>query len=149
MAHIDNLVDRIADPALRSQIADEIAKLVERKDFGLVFQRHQPEDVETPGVKPRRGDRARLRGDTTKKDYLVRSTRAGRASLLPLDSGRQVVSGAVPEEREFDELVVVKDFDYPIYPGLQLVNELRCGGDKPSHIAVSYTHLTLPTTPYV
>ena len=137
MAHIDNLVDRIADPALRSQIADEIAKLVERKDFGLVFQRHQPEDVETPGVKPRRGDRARLRGDTTKKDYLVRSTRAGRASLLPLDSGRQVVSGAVPEEREFDELVVVKDFDYPIYPGLQLVNELRCGGDKPSHIVIN------------
>ncbi len=48
VAHIDNLVERIADPALRAQIASELSKLVERKSFGLVFQRHRPEDVETP-----------------------------------------------------------------------------------------------------
>ena len=45
MAHIDNLVERIADPALRAKVAAEVAKLAERKDFGLVFERHLPEDL--------------------------------------------------------------------------------------------------------
>lgn len=38
VAHIDNLIERITDPHLRGQIAQEVAKLVEQKDFGLVFQ---------------------------------------------------------------------------------------------------------------
>ena len=63
MAHVDNLIERISDPHLRAQIAEEVAKLVERKDFGLVFQRHLPEDLEVPGTKPRRGDIVRLRAD--------------------------------------------------------------------------------------
>ena len=37
---------------LRAQVAAELAKLVERKDFGLVFQRHLPEDLEVPDVRP-------------------------------------------------------------------------------------------------
>ncbi|MFS2241239.1 site-specific DNA-methyltransferase [Microbacterium sp. OR16] len=137
MAHIDNLVERIADPTLRDQIAEEIAKLVDRKDFGLVFQRHKPEDVETPGVKPRRGDRVRLRGDTTKREFLVRAARSGVATLLPLDASRHVVADAEPEEHTFEDVVVVKDFDYPIYPGLELVDEVNRGDDKPSHIVIN------------
>ena len=43
MAPVDNLIERIPDPHLRAQIAEEVAKLVEHKDFGLVFQRHLPE----------------------------------------------------------------------------------------------------------
>lgn len=137
MAHIDNLVERIADPALREQLADEVAKLVERKDFGLVFQRHQPEDLEAPGVRPRRGDRVRLRGDESKHDYYVRSARAGIAVVVPLDASRQVIADAEAQEREFGELVVVKDFDYPIYPGLELVARIDQGDDKPAHVVIN------------
>ena len=66
MAHIDNLVERIADPALRAKVAAEVAKLAERKDFGLVFERHLPEDLEVPGVRPRRGDSVRIGGSYTR-----------------------------------------------------------------------------------
>lgn len=137
MAHIDNLVERIADPALRAQLAEELAKLVERKDFGLVFQRHQPEDVETPGVKPRRGDRVRLRGAEPRKDFHVQSARAGIARIVPLDEAREVLTTAEPQEHPFDELVVVKDFNLPIYPGLQLISRIDSGADKPSHVVIN------------
>lgn len=137
MAHIDNLVERIADPVLRAQVADEVAKLVERKDFGLVFQRHQPEDVEAPGVKPRRGDRVRLRGDEAKRDFYVRSARAGIAVIVPLDETRQVPADAESQERQYEDLVVVKDFDLPIYPGLEPIGRIDRGGDKPSHVVIN------------
>lgn len=43
MAHIDNLVAQVEDPALRARIAEQVAILVNRKQFGLVFQDHLPE----------------------------------------------------------------------------------------------------------
>lgn len=137
MAYVDNLIERIADPVLRAQIASEVSDLVERKNFGLVFQRHQPEDVEAVNVRPRRGDRARLRGDLTKQDFHVLSARAGSVVLLPLDAARQVIPGAPQQERSFDEVVVVKDFDYPIYPGLELVDRIDNGDDKPTHVVIN------------
>jgi adenine-specific DNA-methyltransferase len=137
VAHIDNLVDRIADPALRAQIEAEVAKLIERKSFGLVFQRHQPEDIEAPGVMPRRGDRVRLRGDDTKQEFRVRRARAGIGSIVPLNAARQVDPDAEVQDKTFDELVVVKDFSSPIYPGLVPVSELKSGGGKPAHVVIN------------
>lgn len=136
VAHIDNLVERIADPALRAQIADEVAKLVERKDFGLVFQRHLPEDLEVPDVVARRGDTVRLRGDDEKQNYVVLSRTAGAASIVAVDAAKQTIEGSEPEHYSPDELVVVKDFDAPVYPGLRPLGEVRRGGDKPSHIVI-------------
>jgi adenine-specific DNA-methyltransferase len=137
VAHIDNLVQRVADADLRAQIAAEVAKLVERKEFGLVFQQHRPEDVETPGVRARRGDRVRLRGDLSKRDFFVTAARAGVASLLPLDLTGQIPANATATERAIDELVVVKDFDHPIYPGLELVDRIAEGGNKPAHVVIN------------
>ncbi|MGN7192446.1 site-specific DNA-methyltransferase [Curtobacterium sp. MCBA15_004] len=137
MAHIDYLVRRVADPDLRGQIAEEVAKLVERKDFGLVFQQHRPEDVETPGVRPRRGDRVRIRGDLAKRDFHVTAAAKGVASLLPLDSSGQVLADASIIQRSIDGLVVVKDFDHPVYPGLELVQEIDAGGDKPPQVVIN------------
>ncbi len=136
MAHIDNLVERIADPALRAQIADEVAKLVERKDFGLVFQRHLPEDLEVPDVGARRGDTVRLRSDDEKQNYVVLSRTAGTASILAVDAAKQAIEGHEPEQYSRDELVVVKNFDAPIYPGLRPLGEVRRGGAKPAHIVI-------------
>lgn len=137
MAHIDNLVQRVADPDLRGQIAAEVAKLVERKEFGLVFQQHRPEDVETPGVRPRRGDRVRLRGDLSKQNFHVTAARRGVASLLPLDPAGQIPADAVVTEQAVEDLVVVKDFDHQAYPGLKLVEQIDAGGDKPAHVVIN------------
>ncbi|MEV8274321.1 site-specific DNA-methyltransferase [Microbacterium sp. NPDC077184] len=136
MAHVDNLIERIADPHLRAQIAEEVAKLVERKDFGLVFQRHLPEDLEVPGTRPRRGDVVRLRADTDKQNYVVLSVRGGAASVIAVDAAKQTIEGREPATHAFDDLVVVKDFSVPIYPGLEALGEISRGGDKPTHVVI-------------
>ncbi|WP_336627595.1 MULTISPECIES: site-specific DNA-methyltransferase [unclassified Microbacterium] len=136
MAHVDNLIERIPDPHLRAQIAEEVAKLVEHKDFGLVFQRHLPEDLEVPGTRPRRGDIVRLRADPAKQNNVVLATKDGRATIVAVDATKQTIDGMEPATHAFDELVVVKDFSVPIYPGLEPLGEINRGGDKPTHIVV-------------
>ncbi|WP_166791852.1 site-specific DNA-methyltransferase [Cryobacterium frigoriphilum] len=129
-------MERISDPTLRAQIAAEVAKLVERKDFGLVFQRHLPEDLEVPSVRPRRGDTVRIRQAETKQNYVVLSTRAREASIIAVDAAKQTVEGSYTERHDFDGLVVVKDFNVPIYPGLQQLGEIKRGGEKPAHLVI-------------
>ena len=44
MAQLKDLIQAIADPRLRAQIASEVGKLKARKKFGLVFEQHLPRD---------------------------------------------------------------------------------------------------------
>lgn len=58
---------RTADPQLGKDLEAEISALTKRRNFGLVFEQHQPEAVELPGRRIRRGDKVRvlpLRGGT-------------------------------------------------------------------------------------
>lgn len=136
MAHIDNLVERVSDPSLRDQLAAEVAKLVERKDFGLVFQRHLPEDVEVPGVKPRRGDTVRAASDETKQNYIVLSVFDRVATVVAVDVTKtQVISSDRPQFST-DQLVVVKDVSHPIYPGLKQLSRIERGSDAPHHVLI-------------
>lgn len=136
MAHVDNLIERIPDPHLRAQIAEEVAKLVEHKDFGLVFQRHLPEDLEVPGTRPRRGDMVRLRSDPEKQNHVVLATKDGRATIVAVDAAKQTIEGSEAATLDHDQLVVVKDFSVPIYPGLAPLGEINRGGDKPAHVVI-------------
>ena len=45
MAYIDDLISRVADPALRALLVKEAARLRSRLTFGMVFERHIPERV--------------------------------------------------------------------------------------------------------
>ena len=128
VAHVDNLIERIPDSNLRAQIAEEVAKLVEQKNFGMVFQRHLPEDLEIPGTRPRRGDIVRLRADTKKQNHVVLAARDGQATVIAVDASKQKIDGTEPSIYAHDELVVVKDFSVPVYPGLAPLGEINRGG---------------------
>jgi adenine-specific DNA-methyltransferase len=104
VAHVDNLIERIPDPHLRAQIAEEVAKLVEHKDFGLVFQRHLPEDLEVPGTRPRRGDIVRLRADPEKQNHVVLATKDGRATIIAVDAAKQTIDGSESATVDHDQL---------------------------------------------
>lgn len=136
MAHIDDLIQRIADENLRKQVAGEVAKILERKDFGLVFQRHLPEDIEVPGVRPRRGDVVRLRGDVEKQNHSVISVRNGVAAIIAIDGAMQPKPDALVQSRDAVELMVVKDFNTEVYPGLRPLGEVIRGGTKPHHVVI-------------
>lgn len=149
MAHVDNLIERIPDPHLRAQIAEEVAKLVEHKDFGLVFQRHLPEDLEVPGTRPRRGDMVRLRADPEKQNHVVLATKDGRVTIIAVDAAKQTIDGSKPSVHAYDDVVVVKDLSMPVYPGLQVIGEINRGGDKPTHVVIEgENYYTLETLLY-
>ena len=46
---------RKTDPQLAADLEAEFRQLTQRSQFGLVFERHQPEAVELPGRPVRRG----------------------------------------------------------------------------------------------
>ena len=48
MAHIDSLIDKVADPSLRQMLREQVDGMLNKKSFGLVFQAHKPETVELP-----------------------------------------------------------------------------------------------------
>src|ERR1700674_3146500 len=126
---LDGLVSRIDDPTLRAEIAREIALLRDTKEFGLVFERHLPEQVWLNGYPVQRGCRVVDRTLVKSPNWVVKSVRKGLASLVA-DDGSE-------ERRPVDKLAVVKDFGDAIYPGLRRVERIERGGEKSFHIVVN------------
>jgi adenine-specific DNA-methyltransferase len=127
------------EPALAQDLEREVAALVDRRAFGLNFERHVPEAVELPGRKLRKGDKVRIlppRGRELRKSdkrlwQVVSIDRgAGVASLVELD-------GNVNADAAVHDLVVVAEFRDPIYPGLVSTGKVERGGGKPFHAVIN------------
>ncbi len=78
MAHIDALADKVADPALRAALREQVATLLDKRSFGLVFQEHRPETVELPQHRVRRGGKVRARDEAAQGSTGSRSSAATR-----------------------------------------------------------------------
>ncbi|MGI8516366.1 MAG: site-specific DNA-methyltransferase [Acidimicrobiia bacterium] len=141
MADVDDLVARVGDKQLRSQLASAIAELRKTRDFGLVFERHIPETVRLHNHPVRRGIKATLRSSNDKTLYLVERTTQGTATVRPIrrpdgstiDPAAPAATGEVP----IDELIAVAEFGDPVYPGLKQVGSISRGGDKAAHIVIN------------
>jgi adenine-specific DNA-methyltransferase len=131
MARIEDLIMDIADPRLRSQLADEVGKLKARKKFGLVFEEHLPEMVELPGVPVKTGARV-VRRSSKKAGYFVVTAviNAKKVSIAPERGGAE-------ETAAKDELVVVKRFGEPMYPALVPIDRISRAADKPYHTLIN------------
>lgn len=144
MSHLNDLIRQLAtkDPALARDIEREVAALQDRRAFGLNFERHQPEAVELPSRKVRRGDKVRVlppRGQMPKKEndrlFTVRQ-------IVTVDEERIATIEALDDADATDEvavedLVVVAEFRDPIYPGLVSTGKVERGGDKPFHSVIN------------
>jgi adenine-specific DNA-methyltransferase len=126
---LDGLLGRIQDPSLREALQVEVNRLRSTKDFGLVFEKHMPENVRLYSHPVRRGLRVEERSGKTEATWLVKRVRDGKATLVDAD-GRESV-------RDIDELVVIRQFGEPIYPGLTSVGRIERGGDKPFHTVIN------------
>lgn len=143
------------EPALARDVEREVTALMERRAFGLNFERHVPEAVELPGRRVRKGDKVRVlprRGQIPKKPDeklwrvigIDRSAGAATLETEPLQS--LDAGGRSPGESKgqleartasLDDLVVVAEFRDPIYPGLVSTGQIQRGGDKPFHTVVN------------
>lgn len=131
MAHIDALVDMVADPALRAALREQVDSLLHKRSFGLVFQEHRPETVELPQHRVRRGCKVRVRDEPDQVLYRVDKLSGGGASITSLTEP--------PAQRRLPAsyLVVVREFGDPVYPGLARTGHVHRGDDKAAHVVIN------------
>src|SRR5690606_805042 len=124
------LIERIADEHLRKAIQEEVRSLRNSREFGLVFERHFPENVSLPSHPIRRGARVTLRNsDTLEPIGVVLSVAGSEASVMDEKGGicRLPV----------DQLVVVKMFGEAVYPGLEDLGHVGRPSEHPPHIIIN------------
>ena len=116
--------------------------LANRRQFGLNFERHAPENVELPGRLIRKGDKVRVlspRGDASRGDQRlwrvikINDKDDQRVAQLNLLGAAEPTVQTVPTE----DLIVVAEFRDYIYPGLVSTGKVERGGDKPYHTVIN------------
>ena len=122
MARLEDLIDEISDPDLRQQIAHEVKHLKSTKRFGLVYEEHVPETVSLFGLPIRQGALVQKRtasDDQTK--WEVVSADEVSSTIKPIGADGPI------EQCPTRDLLTVKRFEEPIYPGLTSAGEIRRG----------------------
>ena len=117
MAAINDLINQIQDPDLRSRIEAEVNRLNKQKKFGLVFEEHMPECTPLYDVPIRKGSLVALKTGKVSDVYRVVAMAADVAECVKKDSQEKV-------EFPLNELVAVAEFGEPIYPYLQQLDSV-------------------------
>jgi adenine-specific DNA-methyltransferase len=141
VSHLSDLLQqlRVKEPELAADIEKEVAALVDRRAFGLNFERHVPDAVELPGRKVRKGDKVRIlppRGEPKSKAdeklwLVVGIDRKAGSAFLQARGVQEQASAAI------EDLVVVAEFRDPIYPGLVSTGKVARGGERPFHTVIN------------
>lgn len=133
MAALDDLLARVEDEALRSALERELAPLRGDRELGLVFERHLPEKVRLPGLPIRRGTTVEVRAEQPAPTWQVAKVSDGKAELRRRGDDGTIIT----EQYPIEDLIVVREFGQPIYPGLKSVGRVECGVDKPFHTVIN------------
>jgi adenine-specific DNA-methyltransferase len=126
------LLERINEPALRSELQSEIDRLLETKQFGLVFEEHTPEVLPLPRVAPRIGARVAIKGHNYGRTWLIEQIVEGQAYLT-----RGHEAEREEQWRSVEDLIVVRRFGEAIYPKLEPIMEpLERAPGQPFHTII-------------
>lgn len=144
MAHIDNLIDSIKDPQLRTALRAEYDKVTKSRRLGLVFDRHLPESVVLPGFAIREGEKVQVIADGS--DDPADIDGSGVWTVTDVGPTHAQLRDGDGETRQVSRgrLVATREFGDPIYPGLTSTGRVvRGGGDdgddggKPFHTVIN------------
>ncbi len=127
-SEIDALLARVDDDALRQDLKTHFDRLRQKRQFGLVFEEHLPEQVALIQHPIRRGTKAVPKDDQGAKPRVVLDVADGLASL-PTDDGDV-------EQLAATDLVAIAEFGEPVYPGLKQLGSIERGDDKPAHVVI-------------
>lgn len=117
MAELHELIAKIENPELRAQIQEAANKLFKQKKFGLVFEDHLPECTPLYDIPVRKGAKVSLKSGKVNETYTVLKIENGRALCLPRDKSDAV-------DFDVNELVTTAELGDPIYPSLQMLDEV-------------------------
>lgn len=117
MAELHELIEKIENPELRAQIAEAAKRALKHKQFGLVFEEHQPECTPLYDIPIRKGLKVSVRNGKANITYTVLKIADGIATCLPKNS-KEAVQFAVTD------LVATAELGDPIYPCLLPLGEV-------------------------
>lgn len=142
---VDDALARVGslDPVLAAILRREVDALRDGRKFGLVFNRHMPESVRLPNHPIKRGVKVALRNphalangktDRSLKDATWRVTKVEKA-----DKDERVAwLDCADTPYLLTDLVVIREFGEPVYPGLQSVGRIdRAADTNPTHIVIN------------
>ena len=146
MSRLTNLIRQVEalDPQLGEDLRREVEALSGRRSFGLNFERHIPETVELPSRPVRRGDKVRflakcgekpnsLDGRVWHVDQICQTSQGRMAHLIR----RVPEADPLVANRAVEDLVVVAEFNDPVYPGLTSTGKVERGGERPFHVLIN------------
>lgn len=126
---LDEAIARIEDETLRQRIAREVELLRGSRRFGLVFDRHLPESVRLTSHPIRKGVKVGLRDESVPDTWRV---------IGFTDHTRQTAILSDDTERPVAEVVVIREFGEPVFPGLVSVDRIPNGPeDAPWHTVIN------------
>lgn len=117
MAALNELIQKVENPELRTQLQAAADKLTKQKKFGLVFEEHLPECTPLYDIPVRKGAKVSVRNGKANKTYTVLKIENDIATCLPRNS-KEAVKFSV------DKLVTTAELGDPIYPCLQPLGEV-------------------------
>lgn len=117
MAALNELIQKIENSELRTQIQEAANKLAKQKKFGLVFEEHLPECTPLYDIPVRKGAKVSVRNGKVNETYTVLKITEDKALCLPKNSKEAV-------EIEIKNLVTTAELGEPIYPFLQSLDEV-------------------------
>lgn len=131
MALVDALLDKITDDSLRKALREQVDQLLSKQSYGLVFQQHKPETVELPNYTVRRNCKVRVKSEGDDELYLVDNVKKNKATI------RSLVDEPEFWDIDVSDLVVVREFGDPIYPGLVSTGKVENGRGKPPQLVIN------------
>ncbi len=123
MAAIDQYIERIADENLKGEIQMELARLMKKKSFGLVFEHHMPDNLLMPEVPIRRGTNVVIRNGKVSNVYEVQSLTETEATCVQLSTMNEVVLPLA-------DLVAIAQRGDVIYPYLKPMDSVKNAPDS-------------------
>lgn len=131
MARLEDKIDQIADPDIRRTIREEVKKIKNKKQFGLVFEQHIPEVVPIYSALVIPGSVVAKKTGNLRETYNVKKLIDGIAEITSLKDKTLVEN--VPVET----ISVVKHFGEPIYPALvKMDSVINSESGVPHHILI-------------
>lgn len=129
--YLSSLLERIQDVALREALINETRLLSEGKQFGLVFEKHIPEFVALPDHKVVIGRQVENRTKKDGRSWAVTAIK-GEKATISRHEGDEIVS----EEASLVDLVVVQNFNDPIFPGFQILDSQVSSLNDANHVVI-------------
>ena len=124
MSVINDLIDKVKDPDLRTRLSEEVKRMQKQKKFGLVFEEHLPEATPLYETTINVGSLVSLKDKEFKEFFRVKQMKGETLVCEREDDSHERV------ELNKNEVVAVALFGQPIYPCLKPMDAVKNAPDS-------------------